>query len=959
MALFVMIIRKMAQNKWLVLGLFVGILISVALVSSMPIYSESVLSRMLKKDLERLQADTNKYPGSYYAHLSFDLDLKDQHNSIYDRVDGVIQTDGADGFQLPAQELVMDFATKSMRMKLADDPNPVSDKNMQWVTIRAYSDLEKHIQLKDGRMPEDGLVDGVYEVLVTERGLVQYKTVLNTVFIVEDDRLAEPIRMKPVGVLQKKADDDPYFRFGNLSDMNGSFIMPFETAKQHMLREQRLPVTSAGWHLVLDYSKMEFRHVEPFLHTHELIRNTLFRYASIFQMGTEAHAKETIDTYLERASNLNLLMWALNVPLLIMLAFYMFMVANLITGRQKGEIAVLRSRGAARWQVIASYLVEAMLLCGAAMAVGPMLGALLTEVLGASNGFMEFVQRVSLPVRMTAASYQYGALAAGACLIIIIIPVIAATRVSIVDHKQLMARMVKTPLWHKMFLDVLALALAIYGLYMFKKRLLDLQALGLSSTDLNMDPLQFVVPALFIMGAGLLLLRFYPWILRIVYWIGKRWWPPSVYATLIQVGRSSSQYQFLMIFLIMTIATGVFSASAARTINSNTEDRIRYGNGGDIVLDVNWVNDAPAPGEGGLGPSGGAAAAPQTIHYREPAFEPFIHLPGVEFGAKVFTKKDAAFTVGKESGSAVLMGIDTDEFGMTTWFRDTLMDYPLNDYLNLMAADSTAVLISSSLAEQKNAIPGDTIWVGWDGVTSQPFKVFGIIDYFPTFNPHPPAGNADQSDEGGNKAPMLIVGHLPRIQLQLALQPYQVWLKLKPGAATEDLYKGLEDNKLSVSRITNTKEELIRAKNDPFLLALNGILTLGFVLSLFVSFIGFLLYWILSLRGRTLQNGILRAIGLSVNHLIAMLAVEQLLTSGVAVLLGIAVGNVASLLYVPNFQIVFNPSSLVPPFMVQIEAGDLIRIYWMVAVMLAFGIVILAYMLSRLRIHQALKLGED
>lgn len=206
---------------------------------------------------------------------------------------------------------------------------------------------------------------------------------------------------------------------------------------------------------------------------------------------------------------------------------------------------------------------------------------------------------------------------------------------------------------------------------------------------------------------------------------------------------------------------------------------------------------------------------------------------------------------------------------------------------------------------------------------------------------------------------MLIVGHLPRIQVHLALEPYSVWVKLKEDALTSDFYQGIEESKLAVTRIVNTREQLASAKNDPFLLALNGILTLGFVLSIFVSFIGFLLYWVLSLRGRTLQNGILRAIGLSLRQLISMLGVEQLLTSGVAVFIGIMVGNLASKLYVPNFQTAFNPSSLVPPFTVVFEAEDMIRIYILVGFMLAIGLGILGFMLSRMRIHQAIKLGED
>ncbi|MNH44537.1 hypothetical protein D3C79_1067230 [compost metagenome] len=61
----------------------------------------------------------------------------------------------------------------------------------------------------------------------------------------------------------------------------------------------------------------------------------------------------------------------------------------------------------------------------------------------------------------------------------------------------------------------------------------------------------------------------------------------------------------------------------------------------------------------------------------------------------------------------------------------------------------------------------------------------------------------------------------------------------------------------------------------------------------------------------------------------------------------------------PSFQIAFNPSSLVPPFIVQFQAGDMLRIYTLTGFMLVAGLAILGFMLSRLRIHQALKLGED
>jgi len=957
MALFVMIIRKMVKNKWLVSSLFFGILMSVALVGTMPIYSEAILTRMLVKDLENFQAEKGIYPGQHWAMIGFYNEPQERRVQLIDEMENFMTRTAAPGFGIPVKELVRERRSKSITFVREGSP---ADAKGQSASLRAYSGLNEHVKLLDGRTPASEPVNGVYEVMVTQQALSRFKIVLDQVFVLRDDKLPGPVKIKPVGVFAKAQDDDPYFRNASLSDLGAVFVVDHSLFERDFIKGGVVPVVSSGWFFALDYTKMELRNVNSYIDTDKEIREIVKTKVSAFQIEVTAPALPTIETYFDRSKQLSKLMWSLNVPVLIMLGFYMFMVSNLIVDRQKNEIAILRSRGAARWQVVASFAIEGLLLCGVAWIAGPFIGMGLTKILGASNGFLEFVQRSSMTVRLSEDAFLYGGIAAGVAFLMTLVPVLLATRVSIVGHKQQLARMMKTPFWHKAFLDVLALAVAIYGLYTFRNRLKDLQALGLNSDDLNLDPLQFVMPALFVLGSGLLLLRLYPFLLKLIYWIGRKWWPPSLYATLIQVGRSNSQYQFLMVFLIMTIAIGVFSAGAARTLNENTDHRIRYTHGADFAIQAQWANDKPAAPPMGAPPS--AASAPKTtvVHYIEPSFDPYRTLAGVEEAAKFFVKKDAAFSVQQGQGTSMLIGIDTDDFGRTTWFQDDLLDYPLYEYLNLIAADPRAVLISRTLADQKNAKVGDTINIGWENVNAQPFVVYGVIDYFPTYNPNPPVGSVNASEKNArNNAPMLIVGNLGSIQFQLALEPYQVWLKMKPGASTNDLYEDIQAKKLPVTSVINTKEALTKAKNDPFLLALNGILTLGFIISIAVSFVGFLLYWVLSLKGRTLQNGIMRAIGVSLRQLIGMLALEQLLTSGVAILIGVVVGNVASRLYVPNFQIAFNPSSLVPPFKVIFEAIDFLRLYTIVGFMLLIGLGILSYMLSRIRVHQALKLGED
>ena len=176
-------------------------------------------------------------------------------------------------------------------------------------------------------------------------------------------------------------------------------------------------------------------------------------------------------------------------------------------------------------------------------------------------------------------------------------------------------------------------------------------------------------------------------------------------------------------------------------------------------------------------------------------------------------------------------------------------------------------------------------------------------------------------------APKLVVGHLSYFQNNLAVEPYDVWLKLKPDMTSQALYEALELKHIQIESLVDTKQMLVRSKNDPFQLAVNGVMTLGFLIAIGISFMGFLLYWVLSLSGRILQFGVLRAMGISYAQLIGMLVAEQMLTSGAAVLIGMITGNTASRLFVPLFQLTFDSSSQVPPFQVSFDPNDQLHLY--------------------------------
>jgi putative ABC transport system permease protein len=960
LALLIMILRKMIKNKWLELSLLFGLIFTVALVSSMPIYTQAILQRTLTKDLQNLQTEKNVYPGifEYSAAVGENLTI-DQKRAVFKTIDRFMDKQ-SDNLGMPVQLYRIERSTNYLTLKPADPKQATNDKVVS-VDLRAMSDLTDHIRLVDGRLPAEKTVGDVYEAVVTDNFLNKSKMVMGNEFFATSrattTKKSVTVHVKIVGVIDQKDQQDLYWN-RKLDSYLSSFFMNEKLFEQDFVENNKLSLFSERWFYALDYNSLKLTHVSTFLDTYASVNQFYSKYFTMYTKN--APAVEIINTYYEKAKQLKLMLFSINVPVIILLAFYLYMVANLITDRQKSEIAVLRSRGASRVQILLGYLVEGIILGGFALLIGPIVGMFFTKLLGASNGFLEFVQRASLDVNLSRDAYQYALIAVAGSIVMTIFPAFLATRVSIVDQKRQSAREATLSFWHKYYLDVLVLGVSIYGLQSFKRRMHDMLALGLNSGSFKIDPLLFVIPSLFLLGGALLALRLYPWVIQLIFWLGRRWWPSTLYMILLQVGRSTIKYQFIMVFLTLTLATGLFSASAARTINKNSEDKIRYINGADITMKVKWDSDEPPPASAS-GPSGAPPAptvpVPDVFHYVEPPFLPYTHLTGVEAAAKVFIKEDAYVEMNATSSNTKLMGMDTDDFGHVAWIRDGLLDHHFYDYLNLIAGDPSAVLISRSVADDLKIKVGDHINLSWTDASVAQASVYGIIDYWPGWNPLP--AQVAKDSEVVTDMPHLVVGHLSFIQNNIAQLPYEVWLKLKPDASLNAFYTSLTDKLWPITELKDTRQEIIKGKNEPFELAINGVMTLGFIISIFISFFGFLLYWILSLSGRTLQFGILRAMGISFKQLIGLLLLEQMLTSGAAVVMGVFIGNLANKLFVPLFQLSFNTVTQVPPFHVVFDARDYVRLYVILGFMLVFGLIILGWMLSRIKIHQAVKLGED
>lgn len=924
-----LLFRKMRSTRWMVLCLFIGFLLAAGMMSTVPIYMDSSLQRILIKDMQAYQTETGLYPGEYVVTSS--ISVKDSNEQRRSAVNSM-------------RELV-DQQTARIHIPQANSKTVLTDGFMYLITgktarvkVIGMTGLADHAEIIQGRMFEPGqLPDGSFEIVCNEECLKTLGMSFGGTYQLQNSffSAAEPLTVTVVGVFRQASENDSYWS-ETMEDYLNALFMDYDTMLGDYLSTGLTTLSGAECRYSFDYQKMDLNDLSSVTKAIEEDRTVYSDAGMSFSMGIS----DILSEYAVRAANLKSMLWILQIPTIVMLAFYLFMVSQLNVEQEKNEIAVFKSRGASSAQIFAIYAMEAGVLGLATFIIAPFIGLLLCNFLGVSNGFLEFVNRTGLAAKLSIDAFIYALIAIVIFFITTMLPIIPASKLSIVKYKQSKAKVVKMALWEKLCIDIILIAGSLIWYYFTARSINRLFADGTYVSDGTINPLYFVFSTMFIMGAGLLFIRIYPYLLRLIYYIGKRFWTVPQYIAITSVARSQGgRERFLMLFLSVTFALGIFSANTARAINNSRSDRIYYNTGADVVIDAYWRLES----------------VDDDSSYVEIDMDDYQNLEGVDIATRVLRTDAKATCGGVQSNSADLMAIEPGKFSQTAWFRSDLLPVHWWNYCSALVDYKAGVLASRSW-EEKGVQLGDVVSVKIAGSDAVDLTVLAFVDYWPGINPSETIADERTGEETQRDFLVCNYNYLRRVT---ELQPYQIWLKMKDGATSEALYADIEAKHLKIQRIIDSSQLLIEEKTDPALQGMNGALTLGFVVIMLMTVIGFLIYWIISIKSRTLQFGVLRAMGVTFREVISTLGWEQLLVSLVSIAMGFVIGGTASDLFVPMFRTMYNAADQVPPFRVQGDPGDYVKLYVIIAVMLIGGFLVLGGIIRRININKALKLGED
>lgn len=940
----------MLRTKWMMICLIIGSVLAVATMSCMPIFSDSVMHRMMIQDLQDYQEKDGYYPGRYLLSFRFEGKSYEDDHSVYQTLNDGKADAFVEQLGLPVQASTHQFASIGFDTLSTKDAERYDESEHAYHSssqvLFALENIQEHITMISGEYPSSEMVDGIYEVMLTraasERtGLNIGDTATMKSFSSYDFTIEFQIRVS--GVFEQKDPQDLYW-FQNATEFNGGAIMDYDCFIDNFAsKTDEELIRTSNWYYALDYKELSVSQVRQ-------VVSALRQQSNELPSGVKLNVpmSEILSEYMGRLDSLTLTLSMLQIPVVLMLIFYIFMVSQLLITHDRNEIAVYKSRGASRLQIFSRYLIQGLVIGAIAIIIGPPLGYLICRMLGLSNGFLEFVNRSGVRVELSTTAYLYGLLAVGVFLITMLIPVWSASKVNIVRHKRSRSRNTNRPLWQKLFLDVVLLGVSLYGWYRYEGVL---QSGAKQTASSGIDPLMYLFSTMFILGAGLLFLRVYPLIVRLIFKIGQKKWTPALYSSLLNVSRGKGQSQFLMIFLVLTISIGLFNSVSARSLNLLVEDNTYYTIGADVSVRQVWGVNYVVEQVEVLTTDGVSVSEFRKIRYSEPDYTAVRDLDAVEKVARVFRRDDAVVTYNPTSAVArevAVRGIVPSEFNDVAWTRADLLPAPMTEYLNVMNRYTNAAVISRQAASALSITQGDEVTISWmeaDEMKNVTVTVIGLVDYWPGINTE--------------KSPQFIIANLRWIHAQTPIEPYDLWITKAEGVTSTELYQQIEDAGVFLSDAVDAGQTITETKVDSLLQGTNGALTLSFIITMVVAFVGFLIYWIFNIRERTLQFGILRAMGLSRRKLVGMIIWEQVLLSGSAILAGILIGILTCGLFVPMYQILYSPAQLLPGFRVIAYAVDYARIYVILGGMLLIGSVVLGNLISRIKMDQALKLGED
>ena len=265
-----------------------------------------------------------------------------------------------------------------------------------------------------------------------------------------------------------------------------------------------------AWLLEVDQSRLDSRNAWIARSGLSVMKNRLSRNLFSYRQITEL--EDTLAEFDRRLFFSKLPMFVILVLIAVVILYYVVTISSLVVEQQRGEIALLRSRGASSAQILAVFVLEGLTISLLAAVAAPLIAAFVISLMGFTPAFSDLSGGDRLDVAISGGAFMMGAFGGLLSFAALLIPAVQASKVGVTRHRQEAARPTAQPFFLRYYLDVLLLVISV----VLFRQLSDQGSVVASSVfgELVVNQALLAVPALVLLAVAMVLLRLFPLAIR-------------------------------------------------------------------------------------------------------------------------------------------------------------------------------------------------------------------------------------------------------------------------------------------------------------------------------------------------------------------------------------------------------------------------------------------------------------
>lgn len=675
-------VRRLNGNRRLMAAVAIGVILAVALMASTVIYRGALRQLGLQTDLSRVPDAEIDVRVLNSAH-GLARGLSDESFATIDR-----------RLRLPREyisETVKSLTSATFFMTELGEVPPDQDPRDRG-RVLYFEGVREKVEVVDGRWPSAGgaatpAAAPTIEVAIGQRAAEAGGFELGTRRAIhpswQDD--TAPITVEVVGIVAPIDYTDRYW--GVRRD---HFQVPTETtdAFAFFAPRETLVDTMAGYLPTLRARLEVLAMIDRQAFTSDLAADAALRFRGAFEAITkeiertriETEIVKTLDAYETKEFFSSIPLLVLTLQIVGIVLFYLVLVSTMVVERQSAEVALLKSRGAGLWHIMAISAIEGLLLVALGLGLGPLVAQEAIALLGFSPAFEGLTGGARLSVELTGETFIWAGIGAALAFIALLWPAWRSNRATVVHYVRSTSRPQDKPAFQRYYLDLVVVGV---GALLF----FQLQESGSLVTEdlfggLDQDPLLLIAPAVFVVTVAVLFLRLFPLLLSAFAWVARQVGGASMQMVLWHLTRAPVQPGRLALLLIMATSLGMFGGTFGATLDRSFDDRAAYESGAALRLaDIR---------------SGGASAQMLEADLAD--------APGIAAMSQV-VRANGSYTRGVlDVTDATVLGVDAESFRDVLWYRD---DFAVDEIGNLLSR-----LEAPSVEVDELTVPAEARYVG-------------------------------------------------------------------------------------------------------------------------------------------------------------------------------------------------------------------------------------------------------